>query len=433
MASQHRKFWIIPPIVVAILIFYFMAAGRDQPDTVDRGETVRFVRVIEAVKRDVTPSIEGYGSVTPARTWKAIAQVSGRVVYMHPRLRDGEIITAGTELLRIDPIDYELALAQAENELAELKIEASNAGASLNIEQSNLNLAEDEFKRRQQLAKQGTLSKSSADEAERAMLNSRSLVQNLKNTIAIIPTRQNLLALKITQANRDLANTRIAAPFNMRVSGLATEIHQYTGAGQVMFSGDSTDRVEVIAQVSIADLRKLFIGHAKLPDDINVLTNNLVAITGFKPVLRLDLGGGQVAQWQAEFVRMSDRVDAQTRTMGIVVAVDNPLQKIIVGVRPPLSKGMFVQVSIAGRVQPGQIIIPRSALRGNKIYRVNAQSRLEIGTVERLYNQDGFSIIKSGIDDGDKIVVTDLLPAVAGMLLATEVDNQLQQSLGAVN
>ena len=72
-------------------------------------------------------------------------------------------------------------------------------------------------------------------------------------------------------------------------------------------------------------------------------------------------------------------------------------------------------------------IIPRSALRGNKIYRVNAQSRLEIGTVERLYNQDGFSIIKSGIEDGDNIVVTDLLPAVAGMLLATEVDNQLKK------
>jgi len=429
--SRWRSLWVFPPILVGIAIFIFMVSGKQAPQKSDRGEPTRFVRVITVQARDFIPLAEGYGSVQPAQVWAAVAQVSGRIIAMHPRLRDGEIITAGTRLFRIDPADYELNLAKAQTELAELNAQGENSAASLKIEQRNLALAEKEFKRQKKLAGQGTVSRSRADEAERAMLSSRSLVQNLENTIALLPIQRSLQQAKITQAERDLANTTLTAPFNMRVTGLAIETHQFVSSGQTLLSGDSVDRVEIIAQVSMADLRNLFIGQPRLPTDINTITNSLAELTGFKPVVKMDVGNGLIAEWEAEFVRISDSVDPQTRTMGIVVAVDHPMQKIIAGIRPPLSKGMFVQVSIAGHTQPDRIIVPRSVIRAGKIYIVNSDNRLETRTVTRLYNQQQVAVIGEGLQSGEKIVVSDLIPAVDGMLLQSVVDETLQQSLSA--
>ena len=428
-SSKLRRLLFIPPIVVGIGILLFMIEGRQSPQVSEQGEPTRFVRVIEVKSGTFTPVAEGYGIVRPARVWDAVSQVSGRVIEMHPSLRNGGIIKAGTELIRIDPVDYELALAQVRNELIELNVRGENTEASLEIEKRNLQLAEKEFKRRQRLADQGTLSKSSADEAERAMLSSRSLVQNLENTIALLPIQRKLLQNNITQAERDLANTLLVAPFDIRVSGLSVEQYQFVSRGQTLFSGDSIDRVEITAQIAATNLKKLFTGQTAFPTDIETINSNLANITGFKPLVKLDIGDEQMAQWEAEFVRVSDSVDVQTQTIGIVIAVDKPMQKIIPGQRPPLTKDMFVQVSIAGHPQSDRIVIPRSLIRNNQVYLVNEESRLLIRDITRHYDQQQFTVVKQGLAPGDRIVASDLVPAVDGMLLKTEIDTDLQNSI----
>ncbi len=424
-----RSLLILPPIAIGIIILIVSISGKQPPEQGEQGEPTRFVRIINTQATDFIPVAEGYGIVQPAQIWAAVSQVSGRVVYMHPLLRNGGMIAAGTELIRIDPADYELALVQAQNELAELNIQGDNAGASLAIEKRNLALTEKELARKKKLAGQGSISKSSADEAERAMLSTRSLVQNLQNTLALLPVQRKLQASRITQAKRDLANTRLSAPFNMRVSGLSVEQHQFAPAGQTLFSGESTDRIEVTAQIAMESLKTLFIGQPKFPADTATLNLNLAEIAGFKPTIKLDLGGPQPAQWDAEFVRIAESVDLQTQTMGIIVAVDNPLQKIIPGIRPPLSRGMFVQVAIAGHPQQDRIVIPRSVIRNDQVYLVDVENRLQTRAIKRLYNQQQFAIVDDSLKPGEKIVVSDLTPAVDGMLLKTEVDQALQDSL----
>lgn len=428
-SSRLRRLLVIPPIILGIAILVFVIGGKQDPEKADSGEPTRYVRIIEVKPTAFTPVAEGYGRVRPAQIWAAVSQVSGRVIDMHPSLRNGGIITEGTELIRIDPTDYELALAQAKNELVELNVKGDNTAASLEIEKRNLALAEKEFKRKQKLANQGTVSKSSADETERAMLSSRSLVRNLENTIALLPIQRKLLENKITQTERDLANTRLVAPFNIRIAGLAVEQHQFVSSGQTLFSGDSIDRVEITAQIAAGSLKKLFIGRPEFSTDINTINSNIATITGFKPTVKLDIGGEQLAEWDAEFVRIADSVDAQTQTIGIIVAVDKPMEKIIPGVRPPLSKDMFVQVSIAGHEQANRIVIPRSLIRNNQVYLVNQDSRLMTRNISRLFDQQQFTVIDQGLSSGDRIVASDLVPAVDGMLLKTELDAALQDSL----
>ena len=75
------------------------------------------VRAIKVPSLDVIPRSNGYGRVTPARSWDAVAEVAGQVVWIADELRGGRVVTAGTELLRIEDANYQLILAQTQAQL----------------------------------------------------------------------------------------------------------------------------------------------------------------------------------------------------------------------------------------------------------------------------------------------------------------------------
>jgi len=379
----------------------------------------------------LVPIAEGYGPVMPARIWTAVSQVAGRVVSIHPRLRDGEILPEGVKLLQIDPVDYELALAQARAELAELEVQAQNAEASLAIEQRNLELAQNDLERKRTLVRQGTTSKSVEDEAERATLASRASVQNLRNTLALIPAKRRLLEARVMRAERDLGHTLIRAPFRLRVANLEVEADQYVSVGQSLFEGDAVDRVEIQAQVALSSLRRLFLDRSDIEIDTEHLFDKLPERAGLSPLVRLDLGN-YVAEWEAEFVRFGDIVDPETRTMGVVVAVDRPFEKIRPGYRPPLSKGMFVQVVLRGDHPTPRLLVPRSAVRSGSVLVADAEKRLRRRAVDVLFSQGSVSVIATGLEPGEQVVVSDVVPAVEGMLLQTEEDEAIAGGLAAL-
>lgn len=422
-----KRLLIVPPIVVGVLLFMFIKGGKHTPQISDIEEPPHTVRVMTVSAQDFIPVARGYGTVNPDKVWKAIAQVSGRILKVHPRLRDGAIIEAGETLVEIDPVDYQLALAQAKTALAELDIQQSNTERSLEIEQRNLALAQKDFERQQKLKGQGSVAQSSVDSAESKLLSTQLQVQNLKNSLALLPSQKNLQRSKVTQAERDLANTSIKAPFNLRVNGVTIENNQFVSKSQHLFSGDAIDRVEIVAQVSLAELKNLFVENQPLSLDVNSISTGLNQLTGFKPTVLMDIGNPEPARWQAEFERFSDKVDSQTRTMGLVVAVDKPIQKVIPGQRPPLSKGMLVEVRIAGRSQPNRLVIPRSAIRNGKVYVADAEQRLQIRPVKMLFQQDDVAVIESGLEVGDTLVLTDLIPAVPGTLLRLVSDEPMAQ------
>ena len=109
-----RRWLIVPPVVLGILLVVLVVRGREEPQRVAPEERARAVRVVAVPAVDVVPRAIGYGSVEPATVWEAVAEVGGKIVEIHPRLKSGEILPKGTVLLRIDPADYRLAVAQIE-------------------------------------------------------------------------------------------------------------------------------------------------------------------------------------------------------------------------------------------------------------------------------------------------------------------------------
>ena len=246
-----RRLLFIPPLIVGVVVLAILVGGKSPPTKVERVAQAPVVRVIAVPQVDLAPMALGYGVVQPARVWTAVAQVAGRVIETHPRLDDGEFVKEGELLVRIDPVDYELALAEAQAQLAELEVQAINAAASLALEERSLALAEDELARNRSLADKGTASKSAADQAERTSLTASTAVQNMRNTLALIPTQRHLLEARIDQVRLDIERTAIRAPFDLRLAKVKVELAQYVPVGSSLLEGDSLDRVEVVAQVPI--------------------------------------------------------------------------------------------------------------------------------------------------------------------------------------
>jgi len=76
-------------------------------------------------------------------------------------------------------------------------------------------------------------------------------------------------------------------------------------------------------------------------------------------------------------------------------------------------------------------VVPRSAVRGGAVHVADADNRLRRRPVEVLFGQGTLSIIAAGLAPGERVVVSDLVPVVEGMLLEPRVDEALTAELKA--
>lgn len=427
---MRRLLLFLLPVTLGALVLAFAVKTRTPPVQLPAHEMTTSVRFIETPEVTLIPRAIGYGSVMPGRVWQAVSEVAGKIVEVHPQLKKGALIAKGEILLKIDPTDYHLAISQAEADLSavgaqidELDARQKNTQASLAIEERSLSLTKRDLERKRKLLKQGTVSQAAVDLEERNFLKGRQSVQSLRNTLNLIPAEHKVLNAQFAQtrarlegARLDLERTQITAPFDCRIADVNVEETQYTGLGKVLAIADDIGVSEITAQVPIGRLINLMPLDMTVPDSAAGIMGHLQEKLGFEAVVRLR-GSSIKAEWQARFTRINDTIDPETRTAGVIVAVDDPYRQAVPGTRPPLTKNMFVEVELRGRPHPSQIVVPRSSLHGDNIYVVTTDNRLEIRAVEIAFVQTDFAVIKSGLKAGENIVVSDPIPAIAGMLV----------------
>lgn len=440
-----KKLLFIPPILIGLAVLYYMASGRPEPELRPAEEVARTVRVIEATPVELVPRVSGFGSAYPGTVWAAIAQVPGEVTYVHPQLKNGAILAAGTEIVRIAPEDFELAITQAEANiraaearLAELTVSEKNTADLLEIEKRSLGLRQAELKRKEDLFQQGTVAQSTLESEQREVLAQTKKVQDLENVLRLLPTQRAVLSeqiavdrAKLASAKLDLDRTRITLPFDARIGAVEVEEAQFVQTGSKLVTGDSVDVAEVEAQIPISQFRAMV--RASVPPGMKagITAQSLAQVVkdiGFTAAVRLR-AGEDVIEWPARFARISDQVDPKTRTIGVIVAVDEPYAMAEPGVRPPLSKGMFVEIEVRTKARDGVIAMPRAAVHDGRIYVVNGDNRLDIREVKTGLAQGDIVVISTGLSAGEKIVVSDLIPAVPGMLLDPRRDEDLQSRI----
>jgi multidrug efflux pump subunit AcrA (membrane-fusion protein) len=234
---------------------------------------------------------------------------------------------------------------------------------------------------------------------------------------------------QLASARLDLSRTEVRLPFRARISEVNVEAAQYVRQGASLVKADAIDKAEVEAQIPIARMRGLLSGGPQM-DLGSVPPGQLARSLGIQAQVWLRDGGLDV-RWDAEFVRMSDTLDPDTRTIGVIVEVDAPYADVQPGVRPPLVKGLFVEVDLRGAPRTDSLVIPRQALHDGKVYLLGADDRLEVRPVQLAQLQPEYAVIAAGLEPGERVLVSDLTPAVEGMVLEGQPDAGVLERLVA--
>jgi RND family efflux transporter MFP subunit len=437
-----RKALIVPPILAGIAVLIFVKSRNTGPAQEPPAEASRPLRVITVPHVTVVPRALGYGTAKPGDIWTAVAEVKGRVTFVHPELKAGAIIRGGTEVLRIDPTDYDLRVAGLKAEIAqieaqqdELQAQESNIKNALQIEQRSLELAQQDLKRVEDLRTANATAEATLDEALRNVLRQQQTIQSLESQRNVLPAQRDALAAgllakeaNLDQAKVDRDRTVLSAPFDCRLSDVALEVGQFLTAGQVLFEAYGAAVTEVEVQMPIDQVRRLLTPRDEVIDLGGDAMQTVRDIFDVQAIVRMR-SGGFVVQWEGRFDRIREELDLQTRTLRIVIAVDNPYEGVVPGKRPPLSPGMFCEVELRGAARPDQIVLPRASVRDGMVFLVDGQKRLVQRAVTIAFSQGSLSVVSEGLKAGETLIVSDPTPAVEGMLVEPTWDEAIADEL----
>ncbi|WP_444922285.1 efflux RND transporter periplasmic adaptor subunit [Microbulbifer sp. CnH-101-G] len=425
------------PTLVAVGVFISMALVMSKnPPIHDVQDTlITPVHAVLVQEQPLRARAVAYGEVKPSTFLEANAEVSGRVVYTAPELERGNMIPAGTLVLKIDDTSYQLALAKAESDLAanranlqELKVEEANSRRSQEIAERTLKLGEKELERKQKLVAKGTVSRSSVDVEEQNVLRLRQEVQNQTSQLSLFPTRRKVIEAQIARAGaqvRDskynLERTQVILPFDARIGDVYVEENQYVAGNARLFDASGLDQVEIAAELPMVHVAPLLRNLRPSNDRVPAPEDLPKMLVGLEARITL-VGGPGNNEWQGRVVRLGGTLDSTSRTLSVVVAVDDPYGKALAGNKPPLFRGMYARVELFAPAASA-LAIPRRALHEGRVYLVE-DGQLRLRSVQVDYHQGDTTVIREGLSPGEQVIVTDVIPAIDGMAVSVSEGQQ---------
>ena len=374
MSSKALKL-VIPAIVLVagVAAAALIASARKAPPRVDRPALGALVEVIETQVSDVPIVIKGNGEVVARVAVDVVPQVPGQVVRVHPSFVAGGFFKAGEVLVTIEPRDFELAVERAQAAVARAKVTLEREQAEAEVERQEWNDLHPDEEPTSLAIREPQIRQAEAEHAA--------------------------AVADLDVAKLNLERTRISLPFDGVVVSESVDVGQFVGNGNRLATVYGTDVVEVRVPLDNRELAWF-----------EVPTGN--GKTGPKAEVGAKLGGGEVV-WDGRVTRMEAQVDQVSRMVHVVVEVADPY--VTTADRPPLLPGTFVEVRIFGRTLDQVVPLPRYAIReGNRVW-VYDDGNLRIREVEILRADRQQSLVASGIEGGDLVVVSSLDAVTDGM------------------
>ena len=409
---------LVAIVIAATLVILRPKAKRQVP--VEKG---RLVEAFPAKTENVLMVVESFGTVAPRESLKLVAQVRGPIVEISANFKEGTLIKKGTRLIQIDPRTYRLEverrnvqIKQAEAELKRLKQEVVNLNSRLKIAKSDAGLAKNEYLRLKKLIERKVIAQSQLDKSEQAYLASRERLQALENQMALIgPQREQLIAARdmarvmYEQAKLDLERSSIDAPFDGWVLERSIEVGQHVTVGQQLGSIYRTGKLDIEVRIPAKDFKWFPAGIGQdTPIQADVLFDN----------------AGQLYTWRGHVARAKAMMDERTRTLPMVIEVDETENDGPEANYFRLRPGMFVTIRIKGKEIGNAIVVPRHVVYpGDVVYTVKG-NQLKINQVKILRSYKDSVIINEGLSEGDLIIKTPLSAVKDGMSVRLKTDDR---------
>lgn len=119
MKKHLQHFTLLPIILIsAIIIIVVLVKTKAPIEHQTLTYPIKVVEVITVTKIPFRVRATAFGHVEPALVINTKSEVSGKISYIHPKLKQGASIKKGTVVLRIEPTTFEISLDQSKAGLA---------------------------------------------------------------------------------------------------------------------------------------------------------------------------------------------------------------------------------------------------------------------------------------------------------------------------
>jgi HlyD family secretion protein len=367
--TRRKKLLLFGGIAVAVVLLVVVNAASQR----DRGAAVR----IETVEpRDLVATVTASGQIQPQRSVDVSADITGRIIEIP--VEEGDTVQRGALVLRIEPSQYEAAVARAQ-------ALASSAEASALQARANRNQAERSLSRLQQLRDQDPdlVSDEQLEQAGTQFEVSQALATSAEHQVT--QARAGL-----QEAREALAKTVLRAPMTGEVTRLAVE------EGEVAVPGTFSRETGLL--MTIADLSVIQV--AVRVDETDVVRLHLgdsadVTIDAF-PDTQF---AGRVTKISQSAVRgLAQTAGGTTQAVDydVEVTLDDPPP----GVRPDLSA--TAKIVTATRDSALSIPIIALTLREHEPMTTEAAPR---DTAEGKVDTEGVFIVREGVAEFRPVTV----------------------------
>ena len=361
------------PLLIALItagLIALLVITRPSMAPVEQAEIQWPVRISTARFKDIRPVLRLYGEIVAGRESELRALTPGPIVEVGRNFREGAQVRAGELLLKVDPFDYEIALA-------EQRAAAVEAGASLRLK-------EQDMERIEALFAEGNVSAQQRDTAALEVDMARAALERSEASAR--------------RAERNLNDTRLVAPYD----GVLVDVNANLGKQL-----STTDRV-----ARIVDPALLEVGFPLSNEQYGRLMSE-GSLKGRTARIFWKVGETEL-QYAARIERLGGEITAASGGVRVFAElIGTPIDT-------PLRPGAFVRIEIDDRLYPQVAAIPETALYGEDRVFVVANGRLESRQVE-LHGYDGELILlgkaqENVLREGEQVVITQLREAGEGAL-----------------
>jgi multidrug efflux system membrane fusion protein len=363
----HGLTWFFVILVIAGGAFAYYWHARSKPAAGDAAQTGRgrgrgggaggpaSVGVVTVVKQDVPFYLTGLGSVTAFNTVTVHSRVDGQLMKVY--FTEGQFVHAGEALADIDPRPYQVALSQAEGQLA--KDVASQSDAKTDLA------------RYQALFQDGVIAKQQLDTQQSAVGQSDGAI---KADNAQIDNEK----LQITYSH-------ITSPIDGRV-GL-----RMVDAGNIVHAADPGGIV-VITQVT--PISVIFtLPEDNLPQVVSEMRKGKLAVQAYSRDDNTKLADGTLQT-------LDNEIDQTTGTVKLKSRFENKDLS--------LWPNQFVNVRLFLSVRKDALVLPTATIQngaqGPFVYVVGSDSKAEVRPVQIDFAEGNLSVIRSGLQAGEQVV-----------------------------
>ncbi|MCD4731840.1 MAG: efflux RND transporter periplasmic adaptor subunit [Bacteroidales bacterium] len=345
--SKKKKYFIWGG--AALIILLLIVAVSQKKGT---GETKVITELVKS--RTIVESVSANGKIQPEVDVKISPYISGEVVELY--VKEGEEVTKGNLLAKIDPEIYISNYERIEASLQMQKANLANSKARLAQAQAQFVRAEEDFKRNKKLFDQQVISQSDFDGATSAFAVAKEEVTAARENVKAAEFSVSSTQASLREANENLTRTSIYAPNDGTVSRLSIEKgERVTGASQFS-SGTEIMR--------IANLERMVV-------NVEVNENDIVRVSMYDTcIIEVD------AYLTHKFKGIVTEIATSANVIGVsadqvtnfevkILILENSYQNLVKAediIKSPFRPGMSATVDIQTETAPNIITLPIQAV-----------------------------------------------------------------------